>query len=64
MDRGTWQAIIYRVSKSQRRLSDFHFSHAYVYIYVIALVKKKCVFLFSRPYALHLILKQEFNFLV
>ena len=24
MDRGAWQATVYGVAKSQRRLSDFH----------------------------------------
>ena len=34
MDRGAWQAIVYRVAKSQTRPSHFHFLYIYIYIFV------------------------------
>ena len=33
MDRGACQVTVYRVSKSQTQLSDFHFTYMYMYIF-------------------------------
>ena len=32
-DRGAWQATVHRVTKSQTRLSRFHFLYIYIYIW-------------------------------
>ena len=32
-DRGAWQATVHRVTKSQTRLSRFHFLYIYIYIF-------------------------------
>ena len=37
MDRGAWQAIVYRVAKSQTRPSHFHFLYVYIYLYFFLL---------------------------
>ena len=33
MDRGAWQATVHRVTKSQTRLSYFHFLYIYIFVF-------------------------------
>ena len=40
MDRGAWQAIVHGVTKSQRRLHDFHF-HLILELWFLTLSKRK-----------------------
>ena len=39
MDRGVWQAIVYRVARSRTRLSDL--AHTQIIEYIVAIVLKK-----------------------
>ena len=40
-DRGTWQATVYRISKNQTQLSDFHFHFSLSYIDLSGVVLQK-----------------------